>query len=339
MIITCPHCSTRYQVAAEALGSVGRKVQCARCRGAWNAAPPAPAPAPALTLVPKADDDLLFDPTAEQRLDAAFEAEAERAAPAESVTRPAPKPEAATGPIDLNALRQAQKAFFQRRISKNRSLPVARMRRAARLVGLVLLTGLLVRLLIFRDDTVRQFPDLAGLYEVIGLPVNIVGLEFSDMRTLYSLVDGREVLRVSALLTAVASGETTVPPVLVTLLDAHQTPLYGWSVDPGAGTLMGGEVVQFETQLTKPPADAVRVMLAFASAPTQPSPRASLDHSELAHEMPPESHALTQDTLDGPTAAVHEASGDAHEASHGQQQASGAEQQSAHEESGSGGHH
>ena len=45
MIITCPHCQTKYQVTYEAIGSVGRKVQCAHCHKAWTQeASHAPAP-------------------------------------------------------------------------------------------------------------------------------------------------------------------------------------------------------------------------------------------------------------------------------------------------------
>ena len=39
MIITCPHCQTRYQVTYEAIGSTGRKVQCAHCQQAWSQKP------------------------------------------------------------------------------------------------------------------------------------------------------------------------------------------------------------------------------------------------------------------------------------------------------------
>ena len=39
MIITCPHCQTKYQVTYEAIGSAGRKVQCAHCQQAWQQAP------------------------------------------------------------------------------------------------------------------------------------------------------------------------------------------------------------------------------------------------------------------------------------------------------------
>ena len=39
MIITCPHCQTKYQVTYEAIGSAGRKVQCAHCQQAWQQRP------------------------------------------------------------------------------------------------------------------------------------------------------------------------------------------------------------------------------------------------------------------------------------------------------------
>jgi predicted Zn finger-like uncharacterized protein len=35
MIVTCPNCSTRFVVKAEALGAKGRKVRCAKCEHAW----------------------------------------------------------------------------------------------------------------------------------------------------------------------------------------------------------------------------------------------------------------------------------------------------------------
>ena len=44
MIITCPHCQTKYQVTFDAIGSAGRKVQCAHCHRDWQQAPLPPAP-------------------------------------------------------------------------------------------------------------------------------------------------------------------------------------------------------------------------------------------------------------------------------------------------------
>lgn len=54
MIITCPSCSTRFQIADNALGPAGRKVRCAKCGENWwqdpapiEAEAPLPAPEPA----------------------------------------------------------------------------------------------------------------------------------------------------------------------------------------------------------------------------------------------------------------------------------------------------
>lgn len=35
MIITCPSCAARFAVSAEAIGAVGRKVRCAKCKHDW----------------------------------------------------------------------------------------------------------------------------------------------------------------------------------------------------------------------------------------------------------------------------------------------------------------
>ncbi|MCA3254352.1 MAG: zinc-ribbon domain-containing protein, partial [Alphaproteobacteria bacterium] len=47
MIIACPSCGKRYQLADSAIGPEGRKVRCAACGETWHATRPEPAPEPA----------------------------------------------------------------------------------------------------------------------------------------------------------------------------------------------------------------------------------------------------------------------------------------------------
>ena len=101
-----------------------------------------------------------------------------------------------------------------------RTLPLGRFRRVARLAGLLLLALIVGGGVAFRTEIVRQVPDLAGFYQVLGLGVNVIGLEFRNMRTLKALRDGVEVLTVNARIVGVSPRRVIVPPVVVTLLDA-----------------------------------------------------------------------------------------------------------------------
>jgi hypothetical protein len=137
------------------------------------------------------------------------------------------------------------------------------VRRAVRIGAVATLVSLLVLGVAFRTDLVRQFPALAGIYESLGLGVNVVGLEFRDVTTLLTLRGGNNVMQVNARIYSVAAGETSVPPVIVTITDDGGKALYEWSVVPAVRTLERGEMVDFTTQLTSPPPAARQVRLTF----------------------------------------------------------------------------
>lgn len=278
MIITCPNCQTRYQVATETIGSAGRKVQCAHCNEAWQARPQPPAPPRPRVVagqdVPAPADDRLFGPEDEKGLDAAF-VEEERNALAGQ------RAEALAGAIvdaveakgttkaDPGLSRIQQRAISRRRDDLISSLPYAKVRRTARMAGLFTLIAVIAGGIQFRTDIVRQFPDLAGLYSAVGLGVNVIGLEFTDMRTLRSLRDGQSVLVVDAKVVNVASRTTEVPSVVVTLVNQNGTPLYEWSVAPQVRSLAPGEQMGLTTQLANPPLGSEHVRLTFINGRTQ----------------------------------------------------------------------
>lgn len=273
MIITCPNCHTKYQVADKSIGSAGRKVVCAHCHESWLAT--ADLPAPVVREVPAVDQ--LFGEEDEKALDAAFEAEA-RAADA---MMPAPTgsgddgddarevdaaEEAYEEPPALDAREQQSRllALYRRQKRLVRRSPLARMRRAARALSLLSLAAILGLGIGLRDEIVSVFPELGGAYQAIGLGVNVMGLSFTKVETLRTMRDGVDVMMISATIENVSNRSRRVPPVLVSILDAHGKPLYQWKARAQADTVGIGGAVGFKTQLNSAPVAAKKVRLTFA---------------------------------------------------------------------------
>lgn len=299
MIIACPYCQTRYQVAAEAIGSAGRKVQCASCQRAWQALPPAPA----------FDDDTIFERGDEEALDAAFSAVEDddtrgRVVPmtadaakgtgtglpgvSEVVARAAQAVAGLPEAVAESATQRAA-AYSKRQNLLRAGMPIAKFKRVIRLVAVTVFVGLLGAGVMAREQIVRQVPEMHGFYSAIGLGVNVVGLEISGLRTLASQRDGREVLDVSAEIANVAGRLVQVPPVLVTVRDAEGRALYEWSVMPPTSQLDPNQALPFEARLASPPPGAVSVRLSFANGRPQ-DPAAPASSSVSIAPAPKDAH-------------------------------------------------
>ncbi|HUH75808.1 MAG TPA: zinc-ribbon domain-containing protein [Devosia sp.] len=256
MIITCPHCQTKYQVAYQAIGSAGRKVQCAHCQQAWKQR------ATEADQYPDAAVQQAIAELTEDGLDEALQSE-EKAVAAELEVRTVQNDQGAAGKVDPAIIRRRQRAFFRRQNAMIAGLPFAKLRRMARVGGVLALAGLICGAYVGRVPLVQHYPDLAGAYAAVGLSVNVVGLDLSKATTLRTLRDGKEVLVVTAQITGLNKKPTAVPPVIVTLLDDGGHAVFEWRAAPKIGDLMVGERADFETQLVMPPVDASRVRLSF----------------------------------------------------------------------------
>lgn len=313
VVIECPHCGTRYQLPYEAIGTKGRTVACAHCGKSWEAHAARPISADT-KLQALAEEELDAKIIEEERREREKQAAASRRK--EAGSRPA-QPAVAAGrgkadgaagekdalPADLHrqtvaeleaeaaqatapagkpALpdhRRRQSDFSRRQQSLNSTLPRAKARRLLRYAALASVVVVFGGGILFREAIVTQFPQLAAPYAAIGLPVNVVGLQFADVRTLESLQDGTQVLVVDGSVQNVASRAVGVPPVVVTLSDRKGISLYAWSVTPKVSVLAPGEAVAFETRLSTPPADATSVTLSFGagSGVAKPVAGATLD--------------------------------------------------------------
>lgn len=268
-------------------------MQCANCQQSWQATAEVPAakkPRPKPKLVEKEaepeqtesedDADQLFNSEDEAALDKAFNEEEGKVA--ETTKKPKKKSEKKSDKsknndeadeelstedgLDPTLQNKRHKAMLRRQEEMQRKLPLGRIRRNARYLAVVLIAAILASGFYFRVEIVRAVPSLAGMYESVGLGVNVVGLEFRDVQTLRALRDGKDVMVISARIHNVAKRQVNVPSVTVSILNADGRPLLDWSVTPLARAIAPGEVTDFETELNSAPIEADIVKLTFADS-------------------------------------------------------------------------
>lgn len=281
MIITCPNCQTRYQLAEKAIGSAGRKVLCAHCQKSWNAVPEKEQPLPKPKLVAEQEapvhrrknEDEIFTAEDEAALDAEFAAadvvqtpEAPSVPPSDDTdasVEDVAEDESAKNPDSKN-----YRAMLRRQALLRKQLPTGRIRFHARVLIAGLLGVTIVGGLMFRTDIVRLLPDMAGVYSAIGLPVNVNGLEFTGVETLRSMQNGVDVMLVTGRVHNISGKQAGVPPIVVSILDEQGNSVYSWSVMPLARVLGPNEKIEFEARLNSAPAGAQAIRLGFAEEST-----------------------------------------------------------------------
>lgn len=253
MLIACPHCQTQFQVAASAIGD-GRTVRCARCRESWFAEPP-PVFAQAVPFAAGAEASIVeAEPIA-----------AETEAPVEVMDSP-PIAVEASAEIDAVAeigpaqtvIAEAPKPRLRRRIPIRQyrlPRPVA--------IGLVVAVATVVAVLSLRESIVRMVPSLAGTYAAIGLPVNLRGLEFRDVKTIQEIQDGVPVLVIEGEVVNVARHPVEVPRVRIAVLGPSQQELYSWTTLLQRSILADNEKVAFRSRLASPPPNGKEVLVRF----------------------------------------------------------------------------
>lgn len=290
MRITCPSCETSYNLPDGAIGPNGRSVKCKRCATVWVAKPVLDIPfadEPAARPGPVADTPLRGTippgPEAEEPPRAESGARPRAAAPAEEpdpfvaaakaafLDEPhepaAARPDADgvvidSAPHGFARKLAAEKASVERAAAKRRRLGL-KPQRVTRLVdlirpafgpaALVLAIAMLAGAVIARDRVVAAVPDLAGLYRLAGLPVNLRGLEFVDVTTHRETENGQPVLVVEGQISNVSGRQRPVPAVRLALKGENEGEIYAWAMEPKARELAAGETVRFRTRLASPP--------------------------------------------------------------------------------------
>jgi predicted Zn finger-like uncharacterized protein len=291
MLIVCPTCAMTYQVKLAALGEAGRTVRCANCKNTWFATPdsavaeeiafaqaaalPSDAKSAAGSDGKSALDD--WDVPADGANDVAFEAgtpfgepdaakalavmEAPPLVPGDAADSAAASGKFDPGEpenIETIAARRARHAHAERK--QKRTL----MQRVFSVPMLIMvLVAVLLGALNWRVALVRQFPQSASLFAMLGMPVNLRGLSFMDIKSRGEFVDGTMVLVIEGTIVNLTPRTLEVPRLRFGLRNGAGHEVYAWTTLPSKTTLGSGDGLAFRTRLASPPADGRDVIVRF----------------------------------------------------------------------------
>lgn len=142
----------------------------------------------------------------------------------------------------------------------------ARRVRPQRIVGAMMFFGaiaLCAFAVTFRTPIVARMPDLAGLFALAGLEVNLRGLEFRDLRTFREIEDGTIVLVIEGTIENISREPTHVPAVRLALRSEDAQEIYAWIMEPRLRRLNVGGTTRFRTRLSAPPDPAADIQVRF----------------------------------------------------------------------------
>ena len=151
--------------------------------------------------------------------------------------------------------------------ARRRAHASASLRRAGprpRLPATILaLVALCAALLAWRKDVVRHMPQLASFYASIGLPVNLRGLAFADVKVASEMHDGVPVLVVEGEIVSTVSLPVQVPRLRLALRNAAGAEVYSWTTVPPQSILEPGKRLPFRSRLASPPKEGHDVQVRF----------------------------------------------------------------------------
>lgn len=298
MKIVCPTCSADYTIADDMLGPNGRKVKCATCSNIWHAQPEPETPdvqqndapdeaAPVVAEEGISEEQAAIDRAmAEMDFDGGFDTANEQSAAADvaadassQVTMRARRDEnmepyevdeiVASGPVDAGLDDEAAAAKPKRRVrlkGEGHSRLMALLNRVMKILTPVAVAAGLAGLAFAipaRDAVVRAMPDTAMLFAMIGLPVNVRGVEFSQFIAERSTVAGLQVLTIEGSISNVVDRSVPLGPLRLALTGTEGQELFVWSVEPAEDSLDSEQSMAIASELTAPPANVDGVVVRF----------------------------------------------------------------------------
>lgn len=227
MLVRCPSCATKFELAVSRFDADGAMIKCAACGHDWIEGRAVEVTAKPMVQLP-AVVETGFEPDCEvRRL--------------------------------VDATREAQAAFAAKR-RRRQAL-------AAAWFGLAALAATpAVAALAFPETVVRAAPAAIAFYDWMGREVNIYGLAIRNVQIEHLLIDGKRVIAVKGEIANVTGSVRKIPWLRFGLKNGAAAEVYSWQLDTSSRPLNPGESTNFVTRIASPPDGAQNLEIRFARA-------------------------------------------------------------------------
>ena len=155
--------------------------------------------------------------------------------------------------------------------------------------AIVMMCLAITALTTWRVAVVRQLPQTASLFAAVGLPVNLRGLDFEEVKASTEFEGDTMVLAVEGAIANVTTETVNVPRLRFALRNNAGQEIYAWTALPAHNSLAAGEHLPFRSRLAFPPADGRDVIVRFFNRrdlgagqdpPSSPDQKPDKDHGE-----------------------------------------------------------
>ncbi len=148
------------------------------------------------------------------------------------------------------------KSSRAKKAKKSKALPVAASLATALFLGL----GMSV---VYRTNVVHALPQSAALYKMVGLPVNLRGVNIANVTSKISIEQGTPQLTVEGEITNITHKTEKLARLRLAIRSDNGTEMYSWKATLDKPVLEPGETMKFKRKLSAPPEDGHDVIVRF----------------------------------------------------------------------------
>lgn len=300
MLIVCPHCSSKYDIETHLIGAKGRQVRCSQCHNRFFVASDGIISVPQERTLPEtsSQNDLSQQGLKDtDNLNAIQSREIEKNVltdiseeVSERLKWPLPDRTSTTigdDPAGAHLSFSALASHPEKAKNKQRSRAVSFLKRILyglaapfrvlpqTLNALVLITLFATCVFFFREAIVRSLPQMAGLYEYVGIRVNLRGLDIEGVRTTLTVDQSARVMVVEGIIKNLTPRTISVPLLHLSVRDESDQALYSWNVEPPQPKIKPQDTMPFRARLASPPIEGTSVLVRFTSRDLGSAPMSS----------------------------------------------------------------